>query len=121
MFVGGWDLEAAEAVGAGAPVEADFVLDLLSALVDKSLAVAETESGDALRYRLLEPVRQFGREKLEESGGAPEVRRRHAEHYLALAEMAGAELLGPDQGLWLDYCHSDGVLMHRHRHPLSTE
>jgi predicted ATPase len=101
VFIGGWDLEAAEAVGTGGPVEVDFVLDLLSALVDKSLVLAETETDGTLRYRMLEPVRQFGREKLAESGEAPEIRRRHAEHYLALAETAGAELLGPDQGLWL--------------------
>jgi non-specific serine/threonine protein kinase len=101
VFVGGWDLEAAEAVGAGESVEAGLVLDLLSVVVDKSLVVAETETAGALRYGLLEPVRQFGREKLRESGEGSEVRRRHAEHYLALAETAGAELLGPDQGLWL--------------------
>ena len=97
VFVGGWDLVAAEAVGA----DDAAVLDLLSDLVDKSLVVAEVEAGGALRYRMLEPVRQFGREKLGESGEEPGVRRRHAEHYLALAEMAEPELLGPDQGLWL--------------------
>jgi non-specific serine/threonine protein kinase len=50
---------------------------------------------------MLEPVRQFGREKLEESPEAPEVLRRHAEHYLALAETAEPELLGANQGRWL--------------------
>jgi len=107
VFVGGWDLEAAEAVGAGEPVESGRVLDLLSTLVDKSLVLAEASPGvetvhaPSLRYRMLEPVRQFGREKLEASQEAPEVRRRHAEHYLALAERAEPELLGADQGLWL--------------------
>ena len=101
VSVGGWDLEAAEAVGAGGPVESGMVLDLLSALVDKSLVVAETETGDALRCGMLEPVRQFGSEKLRESLEAPEVRRRHAEHYLDLAETADPELLGPDQAMWL--------------------
>ena len=101
VFVGGWDLEAAEAVGAGEPVEAGQVLDLLSTLVDKSLVLAEAEAESALRYRMLGPVRQFGHEKLVESQEAPEVRRRHAEHYLALAERAEPELLGADQGLWL--------------------
>ena len=103
VFAGGWDLEAAETVGAGEPVEAGRVLDLLSALIDKSLVVAEASPVDvgALRYRMLEPVRQFGREKLRESREEPEVRRRHAEHYLAFAETAESELLGADQGLWL--------------------
>jgi predicted ATPase len=100
VFVGGWDLEAAEAVGAGDAVEAGLVLDLLSALVDKSLVVVE-ESGGTLRYGMLEPVRQFGREKLRESPDETYVRLRHAEHYLALAERAEPELIGPDQGLWL--------------------
>jgi predicted ATPase/DNA-binding CsgD family transcriptional regulator len=100
VFVGGWDLEAAEAVGTGDAVEAGLVLDLLSALVDKSLVVVEETRG-TLRYGMLEPVRQFGREKLQGSQDEPEVRFRHAEHYLALAERAEPELVGPDQGLWL--------------------
>ena len=102
VFAGGWDLEAAEVVGAaGEPADAGLVLDLLSNLVDKSLVVAEAEADGALRYRMLEPIRQFAREMLEESQEAPEVRRRHAEHYLALAETAEPELLGADQGRWL--------------------
>jgi predicted ATPase/DNA-binding SARP family transcriptional activator/predicted RNase H-like HicB family nuclease len=104
VFAGGWDLEAAEAVGAKEPVEAGRVLDLLSTLVDKSLVVAEKsgeEGFSVLRYGMLEPVRQFGREKLQEGSEAPEVLRRHAEHYLALAEAAEPELLGADQGRWL--------------------
>jgi len=106
VFAGGWDLEAAEVVGAAEQEETRLVsnlpvLDLLSNLVDKSLVVAEAEAEGALRYRMLEPVRQFAREKLQESREAPEVRRRHAEHYLALAETAEPELLGADQGRWL--------------------
>lgn len=103
VFIGGWNLEAAEAVGAAAPVEAGRVLDLLSQLVDKSLVVVEDSPVDVgmLRYRMLEPVRQFGREKLRENQEAPEVSRRHAEHYLALAEAAEPEMLRADQGLWL--------------------
>ena len=105
VFAGGWDLEAAEAVGAGGPVGAGRVLDLLSMLVDKSLVVAE-KSGEGegtlyVRYRMLEPVRQFGREKLVESLEESEVSKRHAEHYLALAERAEPELLGADQAEWL--------------------
>ncbi len=101
VFVGGWDLEAAEAVGAGEPVETGRVLDLLAALVDKSLVLAEAAAEGTLRYRMLEPIRQFGSEKLEESQEMQQIRRRHAEHYLALAERAEPELLGADQGLWL--------------------
>jgi predicted ATPase/DNA-binding SARP family transcriptional activator len=103
VFAGGWDLEAAEAVGVADPVQPWMVLDLLSTLMDKSLVVAEEsgEEGLSRRYRMLEPVRQYAREKLHESAEEPEVLRRHAEHYLALAERADPELLGPDQGRWL--------------------
>ena len=103
VFVGGWTLEAAEAVGAGEPVEAGLVLDLLAALVDKSLVVAEEneEEGSSLRYRMLVPVRQFGREKLAESTEAQDTPRRHAEYFLDLAEKADPKLVGPDQARWL--------------------
>ena len=103
VFAGGWDLEAAEAIGAEDPVLAAQVLDLLSMLMDKSLVVAEKneEEGSSLRYRMLEPVRQFGREMLVESAEAQDAPRRHAEYFLDLAEKADPELLGPDQALWL--------------------
>jgi predicted ATPase len=68
VFAGGCTLEAAEAVGTAEPVETGRMLDLLSQLVDKSLVVVEADGEDTLRYRLLEPVRQFAREELRESG-----------------------------------------------------
>ena len=58
--------------------------------------------GEGARYRLVEPVRQYAREKLRVSGEAEEVGRRHAEFYLALAEAAEPELEGPRQVEWLD-------------------
>ena len=78
MFAGGWTLQAAEAVCSGGAIEEDEVLDLLGALVDKSLVVAGAAAGGAVRYRMLEPIRQYAREKLEESGEAAEVQGRHA-------------------------------------------
>ena len=103
IFAGGFALEAAEAVGAEEEgIEAGEVLDLLGRLVHKSLVVAE-EAGeeDALRYRMLEFVRQYGRERLEESGEADAVRSRHAAVFLDLAERADSELRGPRQVAWL--------------------
>ena len=93
VFAGGLTLEAAEAVGAGDGIEQHDVLDLLSKLVDKSLVVAEASPGEegALRYRMLEPLRQYGQERLEESGEAQLVRKCHAQYYLALAEDADAQ------------------------------
>jgi predicted ATPase/DNA-binding SARP family transcriptional activator/DNA-binding CsgD family transcriptional regulator len=93
VFAGGLTLEAAEAVGAGDGIEQHDVLDLLSKLVDKSLVVAEASPGEegALRYRMLETIRQYGQDRLEENGEAQGVRERHMEYYLALAEVADAQ------------------------------
>jgi len=100
VFAEGWDLEAAEAVCSGDGIEAVEVLDLLSGLVDKSLVVSVPGAEGVLRYGMLEPVRQFATEKLEESGEAEGVRERHARYYLALAEEAELDL--KEQGAWLD-------------------
>ena len=97
VFLGGFDLEAAQAVGASAAVEQYQVIDQLSLLVDKSLVVAEDVSG-AMRYRLLETVRQYALEKLGESGEADAVRDRHRDHYTDrtadLAHPCGAGISG---------------------------
>ncbi|WP_156623181.1 LuxR family transcriptional regulator [Mycobacterium sp. 1164966.3] len=84
VFMGGFDLDAAQAVGATSTVEAYQLLDLLSLLVDKSLVVAD-DSGAGMRYRLLETVRQYAQEKLGESGEAVETRTRHRDYYAATA------------------------------------
>jgi len=102
VFAGGWTLEAAEAVCSGGDIEEDGVLDLLGELVYKSLVVAGASTGVAVRYRMLEPVRQYARGKLEESGEAGEARGRHAAFFLAVAEEAEPELAGPRQGLWAE-------------------
>src|SRR5215203_1469981 len=103
VFAGGWTLEAAEEVCSGEGIEQDDVLDILSKLVDKSLVVAEASPGvkGELRYRMLEPIRQYCQERLEESGEADATRDRHAASFLALAERAGPELRGPRQIPWL--------------------
>jgi predicted ATPase/class 3 adenylate cyclase/DNA-binding CsgD family transcriptional regulator len=89
VFLGGFDLDAAQAVAGGGDVERYQVLDLLTLLVDKSLVVAEN-SGGRTRYRLLETVRQYALEKLGESGEADAVRSRHRDHYTALAALLDA-------------------------------
>ena len=108
VFAGGFSLEAAEAIGAepGAAVGAttDKILGLLGRLVEQSLVVAVNTgaNGEQPRYRMLEPVRQYAQELLEESGEAEQVRRRHAAFFLALAERAEPEIRGPDQVEWLE-------------------
>jgi predicted ATPase/class 3 adenylate cyclase/Tfp pilus assembly protein PilF len=99
VFVGGWTLEAAEVVCGGN--EGD-VLDLLGVLLDKSLVRVEAQGVGEDRYSLLETIREYALERLEGSGEASELRRAHAEHYLALAEDAGPMLKGPDQAAWLE-------------------
>jgi predicted ATPase/class 3 adenylate cyclase/DNA-binding CsgD family transcriptional regulator len=84
VFLGGFDLAAAQAVAGGGDVARYQVLDQLTLLVDKSLVVAE-DTGGRTRYRLLETVRQYALEKLGESGEADAVRSRHRDHYTALA------------------------------------
>ncbi len=88
-FLGGFDLDAAQAVAGGGDLERYQVLDQLTLLVDKSLVVAE-DSGGRTRYRLLETVRQYALEKLGESTEADSVRTRHRDHYTAQAALLDA-------------------------------
>jgi predicted ATPase/class 3 adenylate cyclase/DNA-binding CsgD family transcriptional regulator len=90
VFLGGFDLDAAQAVAGGGEVERYQVLDQLTLLVDKSLVVADDDSGGRTRYRLLETVRQYALEKLGESGEADVVRERHRDHYTAMAALLDA-------------------------------
>ncbi|MGA8545009.1 MAG: adenylate/guanylate cyclase domain-containing protein, partial [Mycobacterium sp.] len=89
VFLGGFDLDAAQAVAGGAEVERYQVLDQLTLLVDKSLVVTDDSLGRT-RYRLLETVRQYALEKLGESGEADAVRSRHRDYYTALAAVLDA-------------------------------
>ena len=88
-FVGGFDLEAAQAVAGSGDVERYQVLDQLSLLVDKSLVVAD-DSRNHTRYRLLETVRQYALEKLGESGEADAIRSGHRDHYTSVAAAVDA-------------------------------
>ncbi|WP_329278124.1 BTAD domain-containing putative transcriptional regulator [Streptomyces sp. NBC_00691] len=97
VFTGGCDLAAAEAVctddGAG---EALDVLDLLGALVDKSLVVA-APGDEGMRFRLLETVAEYAGERLDESGERAAVERRHLTYYRELARTTDPELRGSGQ------------------------
>jgi predicted ATPase/DNA-binding CsgD family transcriptional regulator len=84
VFRGGFELDAAQIVAAGAHIKTHQVLDEVTLLVDKSLVVAENTTGQ-IRYRLLETVRQYALEKLRECGEADAVRTRHCNHYTAMA------------------------------------
>jgi predicted ATPase/class 3 adenylate cyclase len=99
-FAGGFVLDAAEVVLSGDGIETDDVIELLSRLVARSMIEADEANG-ATRYRLHETMRQYGRERLDASGEADAVRRRHAEYFVALAERARSEAFGPDEENWI--------------------
>jgi predicted ATPase/class 3 adenylate cyclase len=102
VFVDGFQLDAAEAVCACGDLDVFAVTDLVASLVDKNLVVAEP--GDrALRYQLLETIRQFAAERLVESGGseADELSRAHCRYFLSVAEAARAEFVGREQVRWI--------------------
>jgi predicted ATPase/DNA-binding CsgD family transcriptional regulator len=102
VFARGWTLEASEAVGVGGGVEEGEVLGFLSGLVEKSLVVAKSSGEGGVRYRLLEPVRQYALEKLKESGEAEAAKHAHAQYFLAMAEEAEPKLLGPRETEWYE-------------------
>jgi predicted ATPase/DNA-binding CsgD family transcriptional regulator len=103
-FAGGFGLAAAEAVAAGPEVAPAEVSGHLGALVDKSLVQFGDAGAGADRYRLLDTVRQYAAERLGTLGpGAAETARvAHRDYYLALAEVAVSQLVGPGQAEWLD-------------------
>lgn len=106
VFVGGWTIEAAEAVCSGEATGGDIgvedweILDLLTALVDKSLVVADTE-GSFAQYRLLETVRQYATEKLLQSGEKDALQTRHRDWYLKFVKEADSHLDGTEASLYL--------------------
>ncbi len=101
---------AAASAPAPAPpdaLESGQVLELLSHLVDKNLAIYEEDENGQSRYRLLETVRQYARDRLAESGQGGAARARHRDHFLALAEEARPNLQGPEQAPWLDVLETE--------------
>jgi predicted ATPase len=142
VFAGGWTLAAAEAVCAcGASVECEVlsvkgdnigpesltlntqhstlplaegdVLDLLTALVEKSLVFYsyEERAGEG-RYGLLETVRQYAHERLLEAGEEPSVRGHHLSFFLRLVQEAEPKLFGGEQGVWLDRLEGEHDNLH---------
>jgi predicted ATPase/DNA-binding XRE family transcriptional regulator len=105
VFTGGWTLEATEAVCA--PQGEPDLLDILSRLVDSSLVRQDEAALGASRFRMLETVREYAVEQLEESGEAEELCRRHAQYYLELAERPGMELPWRERSLWLARIESE--------------
>lgn len=101
IFIGGWTLEAAEAVVQDDHSVSDDVLDRLSALVDHSL-VRRQDVGSYPRYGMLEIIREFGLDQLASAAEVEVMRERHATHFCELAEQAESGFLGTDEVAWLD-------------------
>ena len=99
VFAGGWTLDAATQVCSGEPITKDEVVYVLIGLIEQSLVVAE-EDGD--RYRMLETVRQYARDRLVGAGEQERWRDRHLAYFLELAEEAEPKLSGPEQRKWLE-------------------
>jgi predicted ATPase/DNA-binding CsgD family transcriptional regulator/DNA-binding XRE family transcriptional regulator len=103
VFADGFALEAAQAVCGGNVIPVGGVLEILADLVDKSLVVTTPGHDGALRYRLLETLRQFAWDRLMEGGDAADAQRAHALYFLAVADQADTELFGkPHQVAWLN-------------------
>jgi predicted ATPase/class 3 adenylate cyclase len=101
VFAGGWTLEAAEQVCGSGGIESEQILDLLLRLVDKSLVVPETQEAE-LRYKMLETIRQYAQEKLDEASESSLARDRHLAFFRAFAGQAEPHLRSKQQLLWLD-------------------
>ncbi|MFF3572537.1 protein kinase [Nocardia jiangxiensis] len=99
VFAGSFELAAAEHVCRN-DVESENLLDVVTALVDKSILIRE-ESDSVVRFRLLETVQDYGSDKLQEAGEYTELRRRHMEWYRKLAERAEADWISPCQLDWI--------------------
>lgn len=106
VFAGGFELAAAEEIAGADPLQSDDVLDLLTLLIDKSLLQAD-ESGDSTRYRMLETLRDYARERLIERGEIAATAVRHCEFYLGVAKAANHALQGPEQASWTERLQSE--------------
>jgi len=100
VFSGSFTADDATAVVTGNGIDTWDVIDLIGSLVAKSMLTIDDDAGESLRYRALETMRQYGRERLEDADDPNVWRRRHATHYAAFAERAGAGILGPDELMW---------------------
>jgi predicted ATPase/DNA-binding SARP family transcriptional activator len=100
VFGGGWSLQAAEIVCAGEGIEEAAILDLMYALVNKSLVIYRQSQGQA-RHHLLETVREYAWDRLQAENESHRICRRHRDYFLRLVEEAQPHLYGAEQISWL--------------------
>ena len=107
VFAGSFELQAAEDICNGDFAPQDIV-DLVEALVDKSI-VARTEASDTVRFRLLETLRDYGRQRIEQADELTALRRRHVGWYERLVHDAAADWFGPRQVNWMKRLEREGL------------
>lgn len=107
VFEPGFSLDMAETVCADEELGRSRILDLLSALVTKSLVVAETLVRSEARYRLLATMRDYAREKLDVADEAAHLRDRHLDLFVRRAEQAAPRLIGPYQQAWFNWLEAE--------------
>ncbi|KAB2348414.1 ATP-binding protein [Actinomadura rudentiformis] len=106
VFSGGFDLPAAEGICSGDGLEPASIVDLVDQLVAQSIVIGEHRDA-GVRFRLLETIRQYGRERLAESGQEAALRRRHRDFYLARAQRVADGWCGPGQEAALAQLRAD--------------
>lgn len=119
VFAGSFDLQAVEEVCAGGGLNADDLLDLVDALIGKSL-LAPTAVATTVRYRMLETLRQYGREKLDQPGKGSRLVERYTQRYVLLAERAERDWFGPGQPALLDALEHEHDNLRAALHALDT-
>jgi predicted ATPase/class 3 adenylate cyclase len=103
VFAGGWTLEAAEEICGDTDLPKRDILEELSSLVDKSLVIFDTwDENQAPRYRMLETIRQYAREKLFDSSEGARMRTRHLQFFVSFAEAAENQFYGEGQTMFLN-------------------
>lgn len=98
VFAGGFTLDAAEAITAHDGIDREDVVDLVAALVEKSLVALDATGS---RYLMLDTVREYADAQLQQAADGERTRSLHLDHYVSLAEAARAELAGSAQAAWL--------------------
>ena len=112
VFSGSFELDAVEGICAGEDLLAVDLLDLTASLIDKSILSRE-DHGPVVRYRMLETIRAYGRDRLHGSGEYAVLPRRHRDWYKALVERAKGEWIGDRQAYWLDRLDQERVELRR--------
>src|SRR5262249_7253202 len=100
VFAGGFDLAAAEQICVGDGIAPGEVLDVVDALVDKSILSVNHDTGRP-RYPMLETIGEYGSTRLTASGKQSTLRRRHRDYSQQMAEALNQQWFGPDQVAWL--------------------